>query len=240
MLCQTSQKCDCAVNEFEIARATIAVGMMSVAAYYDVKTRCVDDRVWIVGIAAFSAMSLIFIFVFGTSVQELLSPLNIIGMMSGMGIAFTGWIMKFCGIGYATGDFFGLLALFVILPSFYGIVIPILVIIISCLFSIIITLGTNLRANIKSKNFFAEFDEPTYKKILAYFTIHKKIENEKFTFPAEIMVAGKRKFQFRHDPDTQEFATEVELPYVCPTAPMTMSILAGLVLVIIAVLTYNT
>lgn len=210
---------------------------MSVAAYHDVKTRCVDDRVWIFGIGAFVAASLIFICGFGASIQELISPLNIIGMMSGIGIAFTGWIMKFRGMGYATGDFFGLLALFAILPSFYGIVIPIPVIIISCLFSVIITLGTNLGINIKSKNLFAEFDEPAYRKMLAYFTIHKKIEKEKFTFPAETMVSGKRKFQFRHDPDAQEFCTEAKQVYVCPTTPMTMSILAGLCLVIIAALT---
>lgn len=224
------------MNEFEIIRATIAVGMMAVATYYDVKTRYVDDRVWVFGLGTFAATSLVFIFVFGTNIQELISPLNIIGMMSGMGIAFTGWIMKFKGMGYATGDFFGLLTLFAILPSFYGIVIPILVIIISCLFSVSITLGTNLRINIKSKNLFSEFDEPIYKKILAYFIIHKKIENEKFTFPAEIMISGKRKFQFRHEPDAQEFTTEIKEVYVCTTTPMMMSILAGLGFAVIAAL----
>lgn len=222
------------MNEFEIIRAIIAVGMMSVATYYDVKTRYVDDKVWVLGLGAFAAVSSVFIFVFGMSVQELINPLNIIGMMSGMGIAFTGWSMKFRGMGYATGDLFGLLALFAILPSFYGIVIPILVIIISCLCSVIITLGTNLRINIKTKNLFSEFDEPAYKKILAYFTIHKKTENEKFTFPAEIMVDGKRKFQFRHEPDAQEFTTEIKQCYVCPTTPMMMSILVGLGFAIIA------
>jgi len=81
------------VSEFEIIRATIAVGMMSVATYYDVKTRYVDDRIWVFGLCSFAAASLAFVFVFGTSVQELIGPLNIIGMMSGIGIAFTGWIM---------------------------------------------------------------------------------------------------------------------------------------------------
>ena len=47
MLCQTSQKRDSTVSEFEIIRATIAVGMISVATNYDVKTRYVDDRVWV-------------------------------------------------------------------------------------------------------------------------------------------------------------------------------------------------
>lgn len=225
------------MNEFEIIRATIAVGMMLVATYYDVKTRYVDDRVWVLGLGAFAAVSSVFIFVFGMSVQELINPLNIIGMMSGMGIAFTGWIMKFRGMGYATGDLFGLLALFAILPSFYGITIPILVIIISCLFSVIITLSINLRINIKSKNLFSEFDEPAYKKILAYFIIHKKTENEKFTFPAEITVDGKRKFQFRHEPDAQEFTTEIKQGYVCSTTPMMMSILVGLGFAIIAAMT---
>lgn len=224
------------MNEFEISRAMIAIGIMSVATYYDVKTRYVDDKVWIIGLGFFMIVSLVFIFVFRISVQELISPLNIIGMMSGIGIAFTGWVMKFRGMGHATGDFFGLLTLFTILPSFYGITIPILVIIISCLFSIIITLWTNLRINIKSKNFFSEFDEPLYKKILAYFIIHKKIESEKFTFPAEITISGKRKFQFKHEPDAQEFITETKEIYVFTTTPMMLSVLTGLGFAIIVAL----
>lgn len=222
------------MSEFEITRTAIAVGMILVATYYDVKTRYVDDMVWVFGLCSFAAVSLTFIFAFGASIQELISPLNIIGMTSGIGIAFTGWIMKFRGMGYATGDFFGLSVLFIILPSFDGIAIPTLVIIASCLFSVIVTLGINLRINIKTKNLFSEFDEPLYRKILAYFIIHKKAGNEKFTFPAEVMVSGKRRFQFRHDPDSQEFATQTEPLYVYTTMPMMMSILVGLCFAIIA------
>jgi preflagellin peptidase FlaK len=216
------------MNEFEITRATIIVVMMSVATYYDVKTRYVDDKVWIFGLSSFAVASLVFIFVFGTNIQELINPLNMIGMISGIGIAFTGWVMKFKGMGYATGDFFGLSTLSAILPSFNGIVIPILVIIFSCVLSITITIAANLRINIKSKNFFSEFDEPSYKKILACFIIHKKTGKENFTFPAETTVAGKRKFQFRHEPDTQKFASEIKGIYVCAAPPMMISILAGL------------
>ncbi|QLH08635.1 prepilin peptidase [Candidatus Nitrosotenuis sp. DW1] len=216
------------MNEFEIIRAAITIGMMSVATYWDVKTRYVDDRVWVFGLGSFAAISAVFVFVFETSIQELIGPLNIIGMMSGVGIAFAGWIMKFNGMGYATGDFFGLLSLSVILPKFDGVVIPILTIMFASVLCIMITIILNLKINIKSKNFFSEFDEPAYKKILAYFIIHKKIENENFTFPAEITVNGKRKFQFRHDPDTQEFSSDAKETYVCTTAPMMPHILAGL------------
>lgn len=221
------------MNEFEIIRAAITVGMMSVAAYCDVKTRYVDDRVWVFGLSSFAIISSVFVFLFGTSIQELINPLSIIGMMSGMGIAFTGWIMKFKGVGYATGDFIGMLALSIILPSFDGIVIPILVLIFSCVLGTVITTAVNLRINIKSKNFFSEFDEPSYKKILAYFIIHKKKENENFVFPAEITVDGKRKFQFRHEPDTQKFVSETKVIYVCTTIPMMISMLAGLGLTIV-------
>jgi hypothetical protein len=151
--------------------------------------------------------------------------------MSGAGIAFTGWIMKFIGMGYATGDFIGILTLSAILPSFDGIIIPILVFLFSCVLGIIIIIAVNLRINIKSKNFFSEFDEPAYKKILAYFIIHKKMENENFTFPAEITVDGKRKFQFRHEPDTQKFVTK-KMIYVCTTIPMMIFMLIGLGLAI--------
>lgn len=216
------------MNEFEIIRAAITIGMMSVATYWDVKTRYVDDRVWIFGLGSFVIASAVFIFVFETSTQELIGPLNIIGTMSGIGIAFAGWIMKFNGMGYATGDFFGLSALSVVLPRFDGIVIPILVIMFASVLSIMITITLNLRNNIKTKNFFSEFDEPAYKKVLAYFIIHRKMENENFTFPAEITVNGKRKFQFRHDPDTQEFSSDTSGVYVFTTTPMITYILAGL------------
>ncbi|MBI5146062.1 MAG: prepilin peptidase [Thaumarchaeota archaeon] len=224
------------MNEFEIIRAVITIGMMSAAAYWDVKTRYVDDRVWVFGLGSFAIVSAVFIFVFETSTQELIGPLNIIGMMSGMGIAFAGWIMKFNGMGYATGDFFGLLALSIILPRFDGITIPILAIMFASVLSIAITVTLNLRINIKSKNFFSEFDEPAYKKVLAYFIIHRKMENEKFTFPAEITVNGKRKFQFRHDPDIQEFSSETKGIYVCTTTPMMSHIFAGLSCAIIMAL----
>jgi len=216
------------MNEFEIIRAVITVGMMSVATYWDVKTRYVDDRVWVFGLGSFAIVSAVFIFVFETSTQELIGPLNIIGMMSGMGIAFAGWIMKSNGMGYATGDFFGLLALSIILPRFDGIIIPILAIMFASVLSIMIAVTINLRINIKSKNFFSEFDEPAYKKVLAYFIIHRKMENENFTFPAEITVNGKRKFQFRHDPDTQEFSSKTKGVYVYTTTPMMTYILVGL------------
>lgn len=225
------------MSEFEVIRAAIAIGMMSVATYYDVRTRYVDDRVWVISLGIFAAVSLVFIFGFGVGIQELISPLNTIGMMSGFGITFTGWIMKFGGIGYSTGDLFGLLTLFTILPSFYEIPIPIIIITSSCLFSVVITIGINLRINIKSKNLFSEFDEPAYKKMLAYCMMHKKTENEKFTFPAEITVAGKRKFQFRHDPDVQKFTTETKRGYVCSTVPMMLSILVGLCFAIITSIT---
>jgi Flp pilus assembly protein protease CpaA len=224
------------MNEFEIIRAMIAIGMLSVAAYLDVKTRYVDDRVWIFGLSSFAIISAVFIFVFETSIQELIGPLNVIGMMSGIGIAFAGWIMKFNGMGYATGDFFGLLALSIVLPRFDGIVIPILVIMFASVLCIMITIACNLRINIKTKDFFSEFDEPAYKKVLAYFIIHRKMGNENFTFPAEITINGKRKFQFRHDPDTQEFSSETEGTYVCATMPMMTYILAGLCCAITAAL----
>jgi hypothetical protein len=222
------------MNEFEIIRASITIGMMSVATYLDVKTRYVDDRVWVFGLGSFAIALATFIFVFEASIQELIGPLNIIGMMSGIGIAFAGWIMKFNGMGYATGDLFGLSALSFILPVFDGIIIPVLVILFASVFSIMITVALNLRINIKSKNFFAEFDEPSYRKALAYFIIHRKTKNEIFTFPAETTVNGKRKFQFRHDPDTQEFSSDAKETYVCTTIPMMASILAGLVCTIMA------
>lgn len=224
------------MNEFEITRAAVTIGMISVATYWDVKTRYVDDRVWIFGLCSFVIASAVFIFVFETGIQELVGPLNIIGMMSGIGIALAGWILKFSGMGYATGDFFGLLAISIILPEFDGVVIPILTIMFASILSIITAVTLNLRINIRSRNFFPEFDEPAYKKVLAWLIIHRKTENEKFTFPAETTINGKRKFQFRHDPDTQEFASDTEGVYVCTTMPMMPYLLAGLICTIIMTL----
>lgn len=210
------------------------MGAISFATYSDVKTRYVDDRIWIFAVCLFAIASFIFVVVLGTSPQVIIHPLNIIGTTSGIGIAFSGWIMKFKGMGYATGDFFGLMVLSIILPSFNGIIIPVLAILLSCVLSIVITVAANLRINLKSRDFFSVFDEPAYKKILAYFIIHKKTVSENFVFPAERMISGKRKFQFRHEPDTQEFVTDVKEIYVCAAPPMMISILVGLTVVIIA------
>ncbi|MEM3172783.1 MAG: hypothetical protein QXE82_04500 [Candidatus Nitrosotenuis sp.] len=206
----------------EEIRVVVAICMFAVAAFFDVKERRIHDVVWL----AFGGT--------GAVLYAFESPdiIDIVSVAVGVSLALTFWFFRL----YAGADALALISLSVILPTYNGFIIPLSTVVIATAISIIYGLVYNLVVNSKTflnnKKIFEEFDEPAYRKLAAFFLIHKKAKNEKFVFPAERIVSEKRKFRFRYDPD-DEFSKDEA--YVSLAMPLTLFFLIGLAGLVLAI-----
>ncbi len=203
----------------EEIRAVIAICMFAVAAFSDVKERKIHDIVWITFGGAGAVLY----------AAELPDILDIVSMTVGVVLALMFWFFRL----YAGADALALISLSVILPTYNEFVIPLSMVVIATAMSIIYGIIYNVSVNLKTyrlnKKVFDEFGEPTYRKLAAFFLVHKRSRNEKFSFPAERIVSGKRKFRFRYDPDDEFSKDEV---YVSLAMPLTLFFLIGLSLIL--------
>jgi len=206
----------------EEIRIVIAVSMFAIAAFFDVRERRIHDIIWL---AFGGAGTVLYAF-------EFPDIIDIVSVGVGVSLASIFWFFRL----YAGADALALISLSVILPTYNGFIIPLSTVVIATGISIIYGLVYNLVVNSKTflnnKKIFEEFDEPTYRKLAAFFLIHKKTKNEKFVFPAERIVSEKRKFRFRYDPD-DEFSKD-EL-YVSLAMPLTLFFLIGLLGLVLAI-----
>lgn len=201
----------------EEIRVVIAIGMFAVAAFSDVRQRRIHDIVWL---AFGGAGAVLYAF-------EFPDITDIVSMCVGASLASAFWFFRL----YAGADALALISLSVILPTYSGFMIPLGMVVIATAISIIYGVIYNIVVNSRTflfnnKKIFDEFTEPSYRKFAAFFLIHKRENNEKFAFPAEKIVSGKRKFRFRYDPD-DEFSKDET--YVSLAMPLTLFFLIGLV-----------
>ena len=200
----------------EEIRVVIAISMFAVAAFTDVKERRIHDIVWLV----FGGTGAI-LYAF-----EFPDITDVVSMVVGASLASAFWFFRL----YAGADALALLSLSVILPTYNGFMIPLGMVVIataiSVIYGIVYNIAVNSKTFLNNKKIFEEFDEPIYRKLAAFFLIHKKTKNEKFVFPAERIVSERRKFRFRYDPDNEFSKDEV---YVSLAMPLTLFFLIGLV-----------
>lgn len=212
----------------EEIRVFIAIFMFAVAAYSDVRQRRIHDMVWL----AFGGTGAILYAV------ELPGIIDIVSMTVGISLASIFWFFRL----YAGADALALVSLSVILPTYNGFVIPLGVVVIATAISIVYGIVYNIAANSRTfllkndKKVFEEFDEPIYRKIAAFFLLHKKSKNEKFVFPAERIVSGRRKFRFFYDPDEEFSKGEM---YVSLAMPLTLFFLIGLLGLALAIISLD-
>ncbi len=197
--------------------------MFAVAAFFDVKERKIHDIVWL---AFGGAGAVLYSF-------EFPDIMDIVSMAVGVGLALAFWFFRL----YAGADAFALISLSVILPTYNGFIIPLSTVVTATAISIIYGVIYNIAVNSKTfllndKKIFDEFDEPIYRKLVAFFLIHKKSKNEKFVFPAETTISTRRKFRFRYDPDDEFSKDEV---YVSLAMPLTLFFLIGILSLVLAI-----
>ena len=198
--------------------------MFAVAAFFDVKERKIHDIVWLI----FGGTGAILYAVAFPGI------IDIVSMTVGVTLASTFWFFRL----YAGADALALISLSVILPTYHDFIIPLSMVVIataiSIVYGIIYNIATNSRTFLlDNKKIFVEFDESLYRRIAAFFLIHKRSKNEKFVFPAERIVSGRKKFRFRYDPD-DEFSKDEA--YVSLAMPLTLFFLIGLLGLIIFII----
>ena len=201
--------------------------MFAVAAFFDVKERKIHDIVWLI----FGGTGAILYAVAFPGI------IDIVSMAVGVTLASTFWFFRL----YAGADALALISLSVILPTYHDFIIPLSMVVIataiSIVYGIIYNIATNSRTFLlDNKKIFDEFDEPLYRRITAFFLIHKRSKSEKFAFPAERIVSGRKKFRFRYDPDDEFSKDDV---YVSLAMPLTLFFLIGLVGLIITIISLD-
>lgn len=197
--------------------------MFAVAAFFDVKERKIHDIIWLVCGGTGAILYTV----------ELPDAIDIVSMAVGVTLASTFWFFRL----YAGADALALISLSVIFPTYHDFIIPLSMVVIATTISIIYGIIYNVAANSRTflfdKKIFEEFDEPLYRRIVAFFLIHKRSKSEKFAFPAERIVSGRRKFRFRYDPDDEFSKDDV---YVSLAMPLTLFFLIGLIGLVVTII----
>lgn len=197
--------------------------MFAVAAFFDVKERKIHDIIWLI----FGGT--------GAILYAVVLPdvIDIVSMAVGVILASTFWFFRL----YAGADALALISLSVILPTYNDFIIPLSMVVIattiSIIYGIIYNVAVNSRTFLFDNKIFDEFDEPLYRRIVAFFLIHKRSKSEKFAFPAERIVSGRRKFRFHYDPDDEFSKDDV---YVSLAMPLTLFFLIGLLGLVVTII----
>ena len=210
----------------EEIRIIIAICMFAAAAFFDVKERKIHDIIWLVCGGAGAILYAV----------ELPDTIDIVSMIIGVTLASTFWFFRL----YAGADALALISLSIILPTYHDFIIPLSMVVIataiSVIYGIIYNISANSRTLLLNNKIFEEFDEPLYRRIVAFFLIHKRSKSEKFAFPAEKIVSGRRKFRFRYDPDDEFSKDDV---YVSLAMPLTLFFLIGLVGLVVMIISFD-
>ncbi len=211
------------MNETELIRVFIALAMFCAASYYDVRSREVNDLLWIVFGAAGALLYVFDVYSFST--------VTVISVGLGLFVAFLCWVLRLCG----DADVLSLATLSIILPSYEQVPVVIVVLAIASVTVFSYALTNNLYRNLKSlitnREIFADVDEPLYKKLVAFFLIHKRNEDERYEFSAETITEGKRRFVFRHQPNSEMFGNSNYVTTASPLIPFLLASLAFFIMI---------
>lgn len=206
-------------------RLVLALGMLGLATYWDLKTREISDYLWI----AFGAASAVLI---------LFTP-NIGSALIGAGISLIVapvvlLIWRFGLFGGA--DALGIIVLAALAPEFTlvsGVITPFTIITNSAILStapIIINVARNLISLARGQKIFSGLEgEPKGKKIIALF-LGYRAKNPKFSFSIEKSEGSSKKFDFSpKNPDDAEFCSTPDT-WVTPGLPYMIYIMSGFVI----------
>lgn len=202
--------------ELSWARFFVAAVMFSIASYYDLRSRKISDWVWVV----FGTIGT-FLYIFD---WESFLPDVFFWISFSVVVACLLWLCKL----YGGADVLAIIVLSIIVPTHDNLPIPMTVLLIAFVtasaYVITYNVYRNTKSLIKNKMLFSEVNEPYYKKIIAFFVMHEKSNNERFGFCG---VDKEQRFIFKHNPDTEELAVG---KYVTITPPLMFFMLIGLML----------
>lgn len=208
----------CDSNGILVLRQIIALSMLSIASYFDIKSRQVDDKIWFI----FAILGIIPYFF-----SPMPSFMTILFLVIGSIIGVIWFLTKFFG----QADGLAMITLSIILPVSHETPISILVALATTvlvgLFGTSCSIAYNLSDMLNGK-IFPGINEKTHRKILAFLTLHRKREHEKFVIKSQ--TGDKFSFHFKPDPN-EDFAADFH-GFVSSAYPLLPFMLVALVLTI--------
>jgi len=212
--------------EFDIfqIRILFAIVMLSSATIIDIRKREISDLMWVI----FGVVSVILLLfeqdiiqaAFGVGFSLIVAPIVLILWRLGL---------------FGGADALGLIVLASLAPMATfsdSVVSPFSVVVNSALLSVtpmIVNFVRNSIRILRKDNIFADFDEPTSKKIFAMF-IGYKSKNPKYSFSLETQVGKKKRLNITlHNSDTAEYCSTPNT-WVTPGLPFMIFIFGGFIL----------
>ena len=200
-------------------RQIMALTMLSVASYFDIKTRQVDDRIWLI----FTIPGIVLYFL-----APLPSFTTIFFLVIGAVIGMTWFLTK----AFGQADGLAIIALAVVFPIFNEMPVSVLVALTTTvllgLFGTFYNIAYNL-SDMLHGNLFHGINEKLHRKILAFLTMHRKRTYEKFVIPSQ--TGDKFSFHFKPNPD-EDFAGNFT-GHVSSAFPLVPFMLIALVLFLV-------
>lgn len=200
-------------------RQIMALTMLSVASYFDIKTRQVDDRIWLI----FAIPGIVLYFL-----APLPSFATIFFLVIGAIIGMT-WFLTHA---FGQADGLAIIALAIVFPIFNEMPVSVLVALVTTvllgLFGTLYNIAYNL-ADMLHDNLFHGINEKLHRKILAFLTMHRKRSYEKFVIPSQ--TGDKFSFHFKPNPD-EDFAGNFT-GYASSAFPLVPFMLVALVLFLV-------
>jgi len=160
-------------------RIVLILVMFGVASVFDYKSRKVPDVIWIVGVSIGGVM---YIFDY-----EDFSAYHGVSIVTSFFFGFILYRLQFVGMA----DLFGIISIGIILPVHYEFVmVPIFVTLLALILVVFVITIYNVTLNvidiIFERKLFGDFTkEPLYRKVFAFFCIHRKRKYEKFVISSE-------------------------------------------------------
>ena len=205
-------------------RIVLAVAMLGIASFSDVKKKEISDIIWMV----FGAIAVAIVFL-GTDYTQELPKI-------GISLIVAPFVLLIWRIGLFGGaDAFAIIVLAALAPNITlsaGVITPFTTLTNAVLMSIvpmIINVARNAALVATKRDIFEGFDEPARKKIAAMF-IGYRAANPKYSFSIEKKVGNQKKFNFalQHAENTA-FCKKSDT-WVTPGIPYMLFIAAGFVL----------
>lgn len=206
------------VYDIESLRQIVALSMLSVASFFDIKKREVNDIVWIV---FGGAGAILYLF-------EPVGPLTVLYIVIGVAIGVI-WIFT---RAFGQADGLALIAVAITLPTYGRLPVAVMVSIgvpfLAALYGLCCNMAYNLSDLLYGRLFFGVCEKP-HRKAIAFLVLHRKREHERFVFPAQ----DKDKFVFHFRPKTeQEFSNNFQ-GYVTSALPLIPFMLVSTILILL-------
>ncbi|MGI0088556.1 MAG: hypothetical protein ACREBI_11460 [Nitrosotalea sp.] len=204
--------------DIELLRQIAALSMLSVATYFDIKKREVNDIVWII----FGGVG---------SILYLFEPIDSITVLY-LGIGVVIGIVWILTRAFGQADGLALIALAITLPTHDRLPVAVIVSVgvpfLAALYGLCCNMTYNISDLLHGRLFFGVCEKP-YRKAFAFLVLHRKREHEKFVFSSQ----DKDKFVFHFRPKTdQEFSNNFQ-GHVTSALPLIPFMLVSTVLILL-------